>query len=411
MIDFPASPTVGQEFTGGTVLYRYNGYGWAAVAQAGQPYVLKTGDTMSGQLVISPPAGGGLVVSTTSDVQAAVHYFQGGLSRWSLLSQSNTADFLLTRSNASGVFVDTPFVARFATGKIEIGNGITSTSPTTGALVVSGGVGIGGALHLTGTINLGNGVPITWKGLDGIGRSSLQVYDNNVYLDDLHTGNIYFRTGPTVGVVYTIMSITSAGQVQVNSSTASSSSTTGALVVTGGVGVGGSLNVGSSLGSNIISINGGAADFPGVLFLTAGVMKWKQVVSDINAFILHDADASHGVQLAQNTTAWVAFSDGRMRHKQNARTVSGLLNKLDRFRLIEYGQDHSQVGVIAQELHAFMPQLTIHGDDDEDRVIDKVTEPDVWVVKPSEAAFVAMQIGKELNERINALERQLKEKH
>jgi hypothetical protein len=71
-------------------------------------------------------------------------------------------------------------------GYTQVGNGLASTSSTTGALRIIGGIGITGALN-------------------------------------------------------------SAGNVSISSSTASTTSSTGALVVTGGVGIGGTLNIGADL--------------------------------------------------------------------------------------------------------------------------------------------------------------------
>jgi len=332
-IDFPASPTVGQEFTGGTVLYRYNGYGWGAVAQAGQPYVLKTGDTMSGALAITD-----LLTVSSATTAATINLDKSGSGQ------------------ESNIFGRKGTLHRW---KISIGD----NAPETGS-------------------HTGSNFSIISRNDDGTHRS----------------------------LVLTINRAT--GDVALSSTTASSSPTTGALTVAGGVGVGGSLFVGlsavvgASTGANFVIVDGGGTQFPGITFRTDGATRFKAVVNSANAFIIHDADAAQGVQLAQNGTTWAAYSDARMAHKQNARTVSGLLDRLDRFRLVEFGEDHQQIGVLAQELYDFAPQLVGRGDDSE-RVIKRIDDGDVWTVKPSEAAFVALQLCKELHERIQ----QLKEKH
>lgn len=58
--DFPPNPVVDQTFTSGGVLYIFNGYGWAASGSISgsppvgpAPFVLKTGDTMSGFLTLN----------------------------------------------------------------------------------------------------------------------------------------------------------------------------------------------------------------------------------------------------------------------------------------------------------------------------------------------------------------------
>lgn len=82
----------------------------------------------------------------------------------------------------------------------------TSTSTTTGALVVAGGVGIGGNLYAN--LIYSNGVPV----------------------------------GPSSFVGGVIVNAT-----QITTGTVSISTTTGALVVTGGVGIGGDVNIGGNL--------------------------------------------------------------------------------------------------------------------------------------------------------------------
>jgi hypothetical protein len=51
-MDFPSTPTVGQEFASGGVTYVYNGTGWTIKGGATTDFVLKTGDTMSGALTL-----------------------------------------------------------------------------------------------------------------------------------------------------------------------------------------------------------------------------------------------------------------------------------------------------------------------------------------------------------------------
>jgi hypothetical protein len=58
--DFPSPATNGQVYTSGGVTYQYNGYAWIITGGGGGgsvsgDYVLKTGDTMSGELTLSGP--------------------------------------------------------------------------------------------------------------------------------------------------------------------------------------------------------------------------------------------------------------------------------------------------------------------------------------------------------------------
>jgi Collagen triple helix repeat (20 copies) len=129
-------------------------------------------------------------------------------------------------SIATTAFVTTAAAAKVSktgdtmSGALSITNATASSSPTTGALVVAGGVGIGGQ------INGGEEIWSMW----GVYR----------FLDSTR---FLWWNGPESRFALV------GGPLNINSSTASTSSTTGALTVAGGVGVGGSLNINSSTAS------------------------------------------------------------------------------------------------------------------------------------------------------------------
>lgn len=102
--------------------------------------------------------------------------------------------------------------------KVMVDTTLTSTSPTTGALVVKGGVGIGGNLNVAGAVALDSTIIVKGR---AILNNSLDV-----------AGNAYLKGALTTDGVETI-----------TNKTVSNSPTTGALVVAGGVGIGGDLNV------------------------------------------------------------------------------------------------------------------------------------------------------------------------
>ena len=115
----------------------------------------------------------------------------------------------------------------------EFANTTVSSSKTTGALVVAGGVGIGG------TLNGGNAV--------------FQAI-NATEIGNTTPAAATFTTAVTTGVLI------SAGNIVGNSTTASTSTTTGALVLTGtgGLGVGGKVYTGETItaGGNIVAASG-----------------------------------------------------------------------------------------------------------------------------------------------------------
>lgn len=114
-------------------------------------------------------------------------------------------------------------------GKVRIPDTTTSTSGTTGALVVTGGVGIGENLNVTGTGAIGQTLTVT----GGIISSAIG------------------STGPNTGAFTTL---SASGITQITNNTVSSTVSNGALVVTGGVGIGGALNVQGAITSGGASL-------------------------------------------------------------------------------------------------------------------------------------------------------------
>ena len=160
-----------------------------------------------------------------------------------------------------------------------------STNSTSGALIVSGGVGIGGDLNAAGNI-AGTAITATnsmfvesvfgsvtttqfasifAKGVGGNSGGLIQVKGNDgttgigmraassTYNGFYSNGQIDFRVGstirdndvPTGGTTY--MSLSTTGVLALSSSTASTSTTTGALTVSGGAGIAKSLSIGGRL--------------------------------------------------------------------------------------------------------------------------------------------------------------------
>lgn len=162
---------------------------------------------------------------------------------------------------------------------IKVLSTAASTSTTTGALVVSGGVGIAESMYVGTTGTFGNQVLISHTNLN----EPLDLYRNSGAINDLNGINFSFRNSnsakTTYGNIYSYLvantagaesgglqiytknagtnslrlTITNIGDVSIASTTASTSTTTGALVVAGGVGIATALTVGAgktSIGAN-----------------------------------------------------------------------------------------------------------------------------------------------------------------
>lgn len=74
--DFPQNPVNGQIFDGGTKVYVWNGYGWissgtsSGTGGAAGAFVLKAGDTMTGDLILNRDPAVPLQAATKAYVDA-----------------------------------------------------------------------------------------------------------------------------------------------------------------------------------------------------------------------------------------------------------------------------------------------------------------------------------------------------
>ena len=157
----------------------------------------------------------------TSDGQLLVGYVDG-IRVW-----SNTI------TNAVLVGVNT------VTGTLVISNTATSTSSNSGALVVAGGVGIGGALYVNTTSFVAGAEIITTATVNQYANQTILTAGTDTAIST-STGNI------TIWNTSNLQSITDRGNSTTNAisiinSTISTSTDTGALIVTGGIGIGGAL--------------------------------------------------------------------------------------------------------------------------------------------------------------------------
>jgi len=143
-------------------------------------------------------------------------------------------------SDGAGIIV----IQSDATGKVTIPSNLPSSSSTSGALVITGGVGIGGAINTAGkiTVSANDAASSTSTGsivtLGGIGAAG-DIYAAAFYGDGANLTNIT-ATGFAGGTVAGLTSFTFSG-----TGSAATSTTTGAVRVTGGIGVQGRVHAGN----------------------------------------------------------------------------------------------------------------------------------------------------------------------
>ena len=127
-----------------------------------------------------------------------------------------------------------------------------STSATTGALVVSGGVGIGKSLFVDGNISCAG--TITYEDVthvDALGistfREGINVTTGGVTIDAGGIDIVGVTTGINVTGVTTLANTTMGGVLTITDTTQSTSKDTGAIILNGGIGCEKNLNVGTAV--------------------------------------------------------------------------------------------------------------------------------------------------------------------
>jgi hypothetical protein len=249
---------------------------------------INAGGNIKSSVSASGASGGVLLAENTAAAatgnQASVFFptSTGASTYWQLIGRQNsaTANDQTLRVVFGGVAQHTYFNA----SDLSVQSGITlkvldstaSTSTSTGALVVSGGVGVAGAINAGGNLTVsGTGTsafsgPVTISKSQAAAYTSLTIQNGNAsgysqlnMISGSNTASINYAPGVFFKISIpsadsfqvstnniTALTITSAQQVQVNATTASTSTSTGALVVSGGVGVAGAIYAGGLINAS-----------------------------------------------------------------------------------------------------------------------------------------------------------------
>ena len=231
---------------------------------AGQTLVLNTATTLSqevrvgGSLKLNTTTAstsvttGALVVSGGAAVGKALHTGDA-LTIHNITNATQTASFSVGTSGALSIDTTGDSINLVAPDRVNVLATTTSNATNTGALVVTGGVGIGANAVIGTGISLLSGETLTpmfrMFALDS--RSWIQPGNNgrtagawnDIQISPWQDATVYYRFAST--------------GLQILLATASTTTATGALVVTGGVGVGGGMFVGgASAIYNTASIRG-----------------------------------------------------------------------------------------------------------------------------------------------------------
>ena len=178
------------------------------------------------------------------DIGVRFNYYFLGAPGKAFLGRNNTTGYLewIKSGNETNGSTFAGTYGTFKTGSIQLVDTTSSTSVSSGALIVNGGAGIGGDLYvggiISGTVNNANNVNInTWTtaSLNYLTFAST----TSGYQPELINTDLTYDTGLRKLTVPTLF---------VSSSTLATSTQTGAVVIAGGLGVGDSI-----WGSNIYS--------------------------------------------------------------------------------------------------------------------------------------------------------------
>lgn len=177
-----------------------------------------------------------------------------------IISNTNNTSSNLLRGESSSVekFSIKTDGSSLWVGAMTLSNSTVSTSVSTGALIVSGGVGISGNIFSTGNLNISTvNTTNAIQAINGSQTSNTFVIGraitagNNGFLKFNFTADNSASNYISLGLTTTdyLKIFNSTGHVDITSTTSSSSSTTGSLVVRGGVGISGDIFYSGSLRS------------------------------------------------------------------------------------------------------------------------------------------------------------------
>lgn len=306
-LQFPASPNLNDTFSSGNFTWKWNGVTWNLEQDLNSTFGTLTVNT---QLNINGTVSG-LSLTDNSDVAfnnlatGQFLVYNGISSKW---------------ENASSTFQGGTI-----TNPLIINNSTPTTNASSGALRVTGGVGIGDDLFVGGTITVedesldlrnsaeikfyntantrfvgfsapdsipadriwilpsadgtagqflrtnGAGV-LSWASASGAGGGTppggndtqVQFNDNGIFEGD---DNFTYNVGDQL---VTVPKLTATGKIDVQSTTASTNTTTGSVTTAGGVGIAGQLNVGGAV-NKFTGNTASTSTITGTIVVTGGM--------------------------------------------------------------------------------------------------------------------------------------------
>jgi hypothetical protein len=264
LLNFPPNPNIGDTYTIGSNTWEWTGTAWIKYTSGtNTPIAVNTStastSTNTGALVVNGGIGigGSVNAGSTSTVNGAEIITTATLYKFATLQRVTDA-------------------GNSTTNVVVILSTASSTSTTTGALLVQGGVGVGGNVWVGGSINAKT--TSTVNGAEIITTATINQY----------------------APIPTLQSVTDVGNsttnvVYITNTTESTSTNTGALLVEGGVGVGGDVWVEGRVTSESVKIMDAVFDSTAVSVNTTATTVIDQY------FISEFRGAKYMVQIDEGT--------------------------------------------------------------------------------------------------------------
>lgn len=240
-----------------------------------------TGVAFTPSIVFAGSAGTVITMSVLSDTTLAWEGSSGQL--FSIDNNLSTGE-IFSVSDISGLPLISASAGQTVTlnefgGFTQVGNGLASTSTSTGALRVIGGIGITGNAYVGGVINANAGTNSTSTTTGAVIINGGIGVTGNAYVGGVINANAGTNsTSNTSGAVVINGGLGITGNANIggtfnaNNGTNSTSTTTGSLVVNGGIGATGNIYVGGAInanaGTNSTSTTTGAVIINGGLGVT-----------------------------------------------------------------------------------------------------------------------------------------------
>ena len=300
------------------------------------------------------------------DIGLLIHYYQGS-DRDAGLVLNNSSKYLEWYSNgienpANGTFTSTTY-GIFKTGGIQLAGGTASTNTSTGDLQVLGGVGIGGALYVGGTIT---GTVTTATNLAG-GTAGAIPYQSSAGVTNfigIGTVNTVLTSNGSTATWTTTSTLTVASAV---TATNLASGTAGAIPYQTAPGVTGFIGTGTT--GYVLTMGATTATWQATTVATAvadttTTATYYPVFTDRTTGIFSTATITSS-KLTWNPgtgilTAVDVNTTSDLRQKTNIAEIADPLALLDQIKgwAFDYKDSGlSSYGVVAQELEKILPQL------------------------------------------------------